>query len=246
MTARSTLFTALAGLLVAAVLTVANLPLQWLAGERLSSLTYTDIDGATLLGGSLWLTTEGPGLLQVDYHWCPRLALLSWCVRAAQDRTAIAGRVELHGSRLRLHRAEITQLDLRSLGLGAGVVDARFDGRIDQLEIALGDCPLQNITRLRGTLSTADIRIFGHSSGPHQVDLTHPEPGQLRATLQGDAFSGQIQIEMQNAAARYTASGELQATGELAEFATLASTIMRPLGENRFAWNAAGELPCQV
>lgn len=229
---------ALVALVVVLLVMAVNLPIRLVAGKALESIDYTDLSGASLRKGDLWVRLDSaPGLVHVVYRWCPALSPLRWCMDLQHPAFAIEGQVSLSLSQLvSISDLEIHSMDIAALGLGAGLVDARIDGRIDSMAFHISTCPLRQLDHLQGNFSTQSIRFFGASAGAHQLQIA-TEGSNINADISGETFSGRVQL----ANGSYSARGEMIAPDSIA---AMAQSLMRPLGGNRFGWEIKGELSC--
>ncbi len=228
-------------ILVVALLALVSLPLSLLLAGRPDVPEHTDISQSTLLRGKLWVQLWPlPGLARVSYRWCPGLSPLAWCVDASSGSAHASGRFGVTGlNSLRVSSAEVSGLEFKHLGLGAGIVDARLGGSVDQVEIQLGDCATGAVTRLEAQLASSDVQIFGHSTGAHRVTLTTDSAG-ISGTLEGSAIGGSMEYRPDTM--EYSVSGTLDVSDEVAD---LVGSMLEPLGDNRFAWNLSGRAHCR-
>lgn len=217
---------------------IASLPLRLFVEDSLDAYEFTDLNGASLFSGDIWLKYEElAGLIHISYHWCPGLSPLAWCAdlqhaSAAMDgRFAFSGVEEVEASSLR-----IDFIDLAALGVAGGLVNSRISGELNELSITMGNCPLRQIKSLEGSLDAANVQLFGASLGPHQMSFNNSDAG-IRANLQGETFTGIIELD----GSKYSARGELEAPESIA---AMARSLMTPLGNNRFSWAISGALPC--
>lgn len=228
----------LLGLLVSLMVIILNLPIRALAGDALKSVNYTDLEGANLLGGDLWVAVdELPGLTHLVYDWCPGLSPLRWCVDVAHPALVAEGKVGYTGSELiAISNLEIQSADLVALGVASGLIDARINGTIDNMKLKISGCPIRQIVALEGRLGASNISIFGISAGTHSIQLMS-SGSNIEAQLSGATFSGNIQL----ADGKYMAEGEMLAPENME---AMAQSFMSPLGNNRFGWQINGDLPC--
>lgn len=228
----------LIAILVGAALIVMNLPLRLFAGDMLDDVEYTDLEGASLLSGDVWVSAEGiQGPVRVQYHWCPGLFPGRWCASVDHASAKLEAYLILRGmDTLSFEQMHIQAIDMQSLGVAGGLVSARIAGEIDRLDWTLSDCPLTGIKYLQGSLVASDLGILGTSTGAHRLDISTVSEG-INVNLGGDTFSGTIEIR-DNV---YAARGELVAPESML---SMARSLMRPLGDNRFAWEISGNLPC--
>lgn len=230
---------ALTIILVSAVLIVVNLPLRLLFGDILDDLEYTDVEGASLLSGDVWVSVEGiNGPVRVQYRWCPGLFPGRWCASVDHASAKLETYVLLRGiDTLSFEHMQIQAIDMQSLGVAGGLVSARVSGEIERFDWVLsGDCALTGIKHLQGNLVTSDLGILGTSTGGHRLDISTVFEG-ININLDGDTFSGTIEIQDID----YNARGELVAPESML---SMARSLMRPVGGNRFAWEISGKLPC--
>ncbi len=233
----------IAGLSVIALLAIfiliaINLPLRMIAGDILAEMEYTDLEGASLVSGDLWINTEGvQGPVHLTYHWCPGLFPGRWCVSLEHTSAKLETVFSLRGlDEISFENMQIESLDLQALGVTGGMLNARISGEIERLDWVQNDCPLQGITQLRGNLVTSNLSVLGSAAGGHQLSMKSISEG-IDIAVGGDTFSGMMEIRN----ATYAAEGELLASQEML---AMAQNLMRPLGGNRFGWEISGELPC--
>lgn len=225
-------------LLLGAMLIAVNLPLRVFAGDMLVEAEYTDLEGASLASGDLWINTEGvQGPVHLTYHWCPGLLPGRWCVSLEHSSAKLETIFTLRGlSGISFENMQIESLDLQALGVTGGMLNARISGEIDRLDWVQNDCPLQGIKQLRGNLATSNLSILGSATGSHQLSMESVPEG-INIVIDGETFSGMMEIRN----ASYAAEGELVAPEEML---AMAQSLMRPLGGNRFGWEIRGDLPC--
>ncbi len=225
-------------IIVALILIAANLPLRVVAGDMLVETEYTDLEGASLMSGDLWINTEGvQGPVHLTYRWCPGLFPGRWCVSVEHASAKLETIFTLRGlNEISFENMQIESLDLQALGLIGGMLNARISGEIERLDWIQNDCPLQGIKQLRGNLATSNLSILGSATGGHQLSMESVSEG-INIVIGGDTFSGRMEIRN----ASYVAEGDLIAPEEML---AMAQSLMRPLGDNRFGWEISGELPC--
>ncbi len=223
---------------IAFILIVLNMPVRLFAGHLLDEANYTDLHGASLTSGDVWLNVEGiQGPVHVLYHWCPGSAPLRWCVSLEHASVNVDTRLILRGlDTMSLQNMQVTSLDLQALGVAGGLIRGRLSGVMDRVDWRMSECPLLGVEELQGSLSAAEINIFGTSTGAHRLDMTTVDEG-INMNLTGDTFSGTIEIRGN----QYLAEGELIAPESMM---SMAQSLMRPLGGNRFGWEISGSLPC--
>jgi len=229
--------TGLLVLLLALVLLV-NLPVRLFAEQQLADLDYSDLEGATLLSGDLWISLDAlpGGLAHLVYNWCPGLSPLTWCLDLRHHSVDMNANIQFSDTdRLALSDVKINSLDISALGLAVGLVDARFRGEIGSIELPVSGCALRDMQLNFGYLQTGDIRIFGISTGPHRLELVGSQQS-ADGELSGDTFSGNIQL----AQSGYSAAGEMRAPQQIE---TLARSLMTPLVGNRYGWEINGTIP---
>ncbi|MFX4228005.1 MAG: hypothetical protein ACFHHU_09035 [Porticoccaceae bacterium] len=228
----------LIAILVGAALIAVNLPLRLFVGDMLDDVEYTDLEGASLLSGDVWVNAEGiQGPMRVQYHWCPGFYPGRWCASVDHASAKLETYLILRGlDTISFKQMHIQAIDMQSLGLAGGLVSARVAGEIEQLDWVRSDCPLTGIKYLQGNLVTSNLGILGTSTGAHRVDISTVSEG-VNISLGGDTFSGTIEIRDND----YAAQGELVAPESML---SMARSLMRPLGNNRFAWEISGKLPC--
>lgn len=225
-------------LLLAVLIVFVNLPIRLLADDSLEAIRYTDLEGASVLKGDVWIGLDDvPGLMHVVYSWCPGLSPLSWCMDLQHPAFVGQGRVSYSGTELiSISNMKIESADMASLGLASGLVDARISGKIDSMKLRISGCPIRQIEHVEGQLGSNDIRIFGVSTGAHTIQLSSANSN-IDARLSGNIFSGDIQL----ANGKYRAEGEMLAPESMT---AMAQSFMSPLGNNRFGWQINGDLPC--
>lgn len=232
------IFSVLALLLLVTGAVLLNLPLRYMAADQLAALEYTDLQGASLLRGDLWLQLDPlPGLTHLVYNWCPGISPLSWCLDIEHVAFVATGRLGVSlDQQIHLSAVDLQSLDLAELGLASGLVAARIEGRVESLRFFPSDCAIKNIEHVEARLQSASIQVFGFAAGAHQLAV-NTENASIRAQLSGDTFSGSVEVS----AGRYEARGEMNSPESMV---SMAQTFMSPLGGNRFAWQLKGDLPC--
>jgi hypothetical protein len=225
-------------IVLAFVVIAANLPLRLVAGDMLAETEYTDLEGASLTSGDIWINAEGvQGPVHLAYHWCPGLFPGRWCVSVEHTSAKLETIFTLRGlNEISFEDLQIESLDLQALGVAGGMLDARIFGEIERLDWIQNECPLQGIKLLRGNLATSNLSILGSATGGHQLSMESVSGG-INIVIGGDTFSGVMEIRN----ASYAAEGELLAPEQML---AMAQSLMRPLGGNRFGWEISGELPC--
>lgn len=232
--------------LLTVLMVLVNLPVRFFLGDLLNqsgkNISYTDLGGASLLEGDLWVTLDGfPGLTHLTYQWCPGLSPLNWCVDLQHSAFGLSGQFavsDLLSESLLIHVSDmdINALDIKALGIASGLIDARINGRIDRMVFELSNCPVKTIKQLQGELTSSNIQVFGFSAGAHQLSLASSESA-VNARIAGSTFQGNIQVS----GGAYRAEGEMRAPETME---AMARSLMRPLGGNRFGWQINGDLPC--
>jgi len=209
-----------------------------LAGDMLESVEYTDLEGASLLSGDLWVNVDAvQGPMHVVYQWCPGLSPARWCTSVEHASATLETFVVLRGiNAVSLEQMHIQAIDIQALGVAGGLLNARVSGEIERLDWIRSDCPLTGIKHLQGNLEASDLGLFGTSTGAHRLDIATVSEG-INISLGGDTFSGTIEIQDDE----YAARGELIAPESML---SMARSLMRPLGGNRFSWEISGKLPC--
>jgi len=217
---------------------LANLPVRIFIGDSIQSVSHTDLQTASFLKGDLWVDLEEiPGLTHLVYNWCPGLSPLNWCIDLKHNAFDITGQAAVSGLKhISLSEVNIQSLDMTVLGISSDLIDVRVNGQIDSVTFPLSGCPIKNIEALEGRLVAENIKIFGISTGAHQLIFNTVESA-IDAQLSGDAFLGRIQLNK----GKYTAEGEMMAPETMAG---IAQSFMTPLGDNRFGWEISGDLPC--
>ena len=216
-----------------------TLPLRLVVGDAFSEFEFTEIQGASLSSGDIWLNLEAiPGLTRLNYDWCPGLAPLSWCIDLTSPSFALNGRLSVLGAQtIAFADVHIDALDLDSLGVAGGLVQARVSGQVNTLQLGLGsNCPLTEISAVDALLETSSVDLFGVDTGAHRLVLSGSQ-AEITGELTGATFTGQIRLSD----AQYSAAGEMSAPDSIAP---MMASVMRPLGGNRFGWEIGGKLPC--
>lgn len=212
-------------------------PLRWVFADEMAAQGVTDIDGASLSGGRVWLSRDAfSGVIELNYRWCPMSGLRSWCVVAEgelldADATVFFGR---HG--MRIMDGNIQHLSSAIFGPAASLVDLQIQGTVNELVLSSYDCPLQSVASFEADLRVQRSQVLGSALGAHRLVSKNTSRG-VDVAIDGEALSGTMSLSERG----YEASGELIAEAALG---AMARTLMRPLGENRYAWEIEGRMPC--
>lgn len=223
---------------VCLMLIVVNLPFRLFAGDLFDGVEYTDLEGSSLVSGNVWVNMEGvQGPVHVIYHWCPGWYPGRWCVEVDHASVALETMFVFRGlDIISLQDTQIVSVDLQALGVAGGLVSGRVSGEVAQLDWRQSNCPLMGVERIQGRLMADNLGVFGAYAGEHRLDIATVGEG-IDMNLEGDTFSGSIEIRDD----QYAARGELIAPESMI---TMASSLMRSLGGNRFGWEISGRLPC--
>lgn len=225
------------------VLFALNMPLRLFAPSLFEDINITDLEGASAVSGHVWVAVEQvPGLIEINYKWCPSLSLTSWCVDASHSAFVIDGNLSLVGtSAIQVKNININNLDIAALNLGGGLVTGLINGQVRSAKIPLVSCFIKQIKDLDASMTMASLRVFGANAGAHQMqivsDSSLDEEPNINVALQGDTFSGAVTLS----SGRYDAKGEMLAPDSMV---SMAQSFMRSLGDNRFGWEISGNVPC--
>jgi len=214
-----------------------KLPLRLVFAEKMVEMGITDINGASISGGRVWVSNEKlPGIAEVVYRWCPMRGFTSWCVDVENPLISVNAVLSVGSDRLKVTRGDLRRFSSSLLGPTASLVELSLAGDIKELVISSYDCPMQNVDRMTLTLNTEQVKVLGSLLGPHQIEAEQGDAG-IDIRVSGDAMTALVKLSNGD----YDASGELLATGGIA---SMARTLMKSLGDDRYGWEIKGKLPC--
>lgn len=197
----------------------------------------TDLSSASLGKGHMWIGQETiPGLIEVNYVWCPTQGLGTWCVEVTSEIARFDAEITPRPSSLDVSDARVYQLSSDVLGALGAAVDGDIQGEIELLRVASYECPLQNLQELSAQLEVSRLELMGASMGEHQI-VARNRGQTIEISINGDSVEGNVNLERGN----YEAEGQLTANPQIE---AIARSLMRSLGSNRYGWEIKGSIPC--
>lgn len=232
--------TILIGLIVFVVLALylaMSLPLSLFFSDEMSEMGITDISGASVAKGDVWVSHPSvSGLIAVSYAWCPKQGIGSWCATVSGDHIEAKTVLTPRPSSLSLTDTEIEKFSTLLLGGIGSAIGGTIDGTIQEARFSSYQCPLQNLQFLNAQLHIANVNVLGSAMGEHNLAAKTVGP-RIEAEIVGESLDGLVTL----ADGDYEASGELVATDMIA---AMARSFMRPLGGDRYGWEIRGAVPC--
>lgn len=214
-----------------------KMPLSFLFSDQMREFGITDIEGASVSGGSLWISQASlPGLVKVDYVWCPGKGIGSWCVTVENETVNLDAVVTPRKESLLITDADIHRLSSDLLGSAANLFDARLGGQVQEMKFSSYQCPLQHLEQFSAQLKISNLSMMGSSLGDHQIVASNMGEN-IEVKINGESLDGTVSL----ADGAYKASGELLANIQIE---AMARSFMRSLGANRYGWEINGKIPC--
>lgn len=216
---------------------VMKLPLSYFFSDEMNEMGITDIDGASLSGGDLWVSHPSiPGLLRVEYVWCPGSGIGSWCLNVENELVNVTAVVTPRADVMLITDANIQRLSSQLFGAVGGLVEGLIVGNIQQIKFNSYQCPLQYLEEFSGQLKVTQLTAFGSSMGDHQI-VARNAGEKIEVKISGQSVDGTINLS----GGAYEAKGELQANPQIE---AMARSFMRSLGSSRYGWEINGKIPC--
>lgn len=229
------------GFLLLTLFVVSNLSVQQLVDFDAMGIEVENLDDARVRAGSLRMRASGfseLGVFELSWSWCPNILLANWCTNLDSDVLKAEGRLgyKLSGA-LNLSRMNIEMSSLSLFGVVSGLVDAKLDGQIRSMEVASLVCPLQHSKNLMANIQLSDPQILGNQLEAIEVAIEQTDSAYL-IEVSGDQVQGNFQVDSN---LTYSGSGEITPP---ANMAGLMNSMAIPLGNGRYGWELAGEIPC--
>ena len=255
-------------LVIAVFYLIMRVPLSLFFNDEMQSMGVTDIDGASLSRGELWVSegsvqamrnlfypeesqSDGngsnnkklsggansrPRLLNLSYRWCPSNGIGTWCVAVENDLVSFDAVVTPRSSQIKVVDANIHRLSTDLFGAAGTLMKGSIRGKIQSATVTSYECPMQNLEGLSGQLEVSNLRVMGSVMGDHQV-AARSSGSSIEVVIDGESVEGKFSL----ANGAYQAQGQLVASGQLE---TMARSLMRSLGANRYGWEIDGKIPC--
>lgn len=229
------------GLVFLVAFVLLNMSVQQLVDFESIGLEAENTEDARIISGSLRLRSSEYtelGVFELSWDWCPNWLVLNWCTELDADSLNAEGQIgyRLSGALgISSMQFEIGSLDL--LGMVPGLLDARLTGQIESLEITDFSCPLRNARNLEALVEMRDPKILGNSLESIRAELSQ-SGDDYRVALSGDEVTGEF---LMDSSLSYQGKGEMTPPPSMAG---LMDSMAIPLGNGRYGWELAGEIPC--
>ena len=194
MTVVRVLILAGAVLLSGCVLALTLLPASLLLGAWVPA-GATVLAGSSVTRGSAIFSAAGVGSDMVEWHWCPRHGLRTFCIRSSGPTGHLALQLTPGFGAVAVDEVEMRGVDPALFGFQSPLWAARINGAIDTLHFRpIDDCWVPVLDGPPSTLALSDVRIWGRRVADHQLFLAPATSDLGVAELSGPVATGEWRL----------------------------------------------------